>query len=85
MDNTLQWLLKAILGNMGTIALLVTLVLNLKVAINARKFLIEVHELIGVYIKASADGKLTPEEIRAIIKEAKDIPNALKIMLRLKR
>ncbi len=49
-----------------------------KYASKAIVLLMEVKELIDVLLAALSDKKLTKEEVDQIVKEAKDIPEALK-------
>jgi len=48
----------------------------------ATKVLKEISELLNAIVVALADKKLTKEEIDTIVKEAKDVPLAIKALIR---
>lgn len=69
-----QWIVPA-LGAVTTIGI-VAVVMS-----KARKVLIEVKELVVAVIDVSTPGGVTLEKINTVIKEAKDVPLALKELI----
>ena len=67
------------------ITAVVTIALVWKYASKALILVKEVEELLSAIVVAFADRKLTQEELDKIIKEAKDIPTAVREMLSKKK
>jgi len=68
--------------NLETLGLLVTAILTVTAvagyALKTRKLLVEIKELFVAIIDASTDETISADEIRRIVKEARDIPMAVK-------
>jgi len=68
--------------NLETLGLLVTAILTVTAvagyALKTRKLLVEIKELFVAIIDASTDETISADEIRRIVKEARDIPAAVK-------
>jgi len=68
--------------NLETLGLLVTAILTVTAiagyALKTRKLLVEIKELFVAIIDASTDETISADEIRRIVKEASDIPAAVK-------
>jgi len=71
--------------NLETLGLLVTAILTVTAvagyALKTRKLLVEIKELFVAIIDASTDETISADEIRRIVKEARDIPAAVKDIL----